>query len=479
MSLTTRLLLFALAALAVVLIGFSITLYALASGYIHWQAQERVALASNTLVASVDIEPDSVEWEPSDRDVKLGTGPLGEPVHWFITDASGRPVDHSPQPGTEDLMAEVRGDPLRATPTGSHWLVVRRLVHPPGKAGEQLIRERTPEEIVKGEHPALIFTVGMRLDRADRALWMLAAGLACLSAVVWLVGVAAGRRVCRWALHPLTEMANAARCMSVKDFAGRLKPPGVSGELDDLHAAINGVLDRLQEVFERERRFTSEASHQLRTPLATILGQIEVAIRRPRTPEEYERTLKVIHRQAAHLAKTVEGLMFLARATARGSPALGRIDLAVSMSELLESLAQHPRHPDLILTIDPAPGGPIWVDAHPALLRELAHNLVDNALKYSPPGTPVTVRLFPESGGATLVVEDHGTGVPADDLPHLFEPFFRSSAARGVSGSGLGLAVAARIVVAFGARIEAVSQPGEGTRITVSFPRPASDLLPT
>lgn len=473
MSLTTRLLVFSQAALAVVLLAFCVVLYGAARLYLRHQADESAERAAATLVASVDIEPDSVEWEPSDRDVSLGPGPLGGTVYWYITDARGQPVDQSPAPGTADLIAAA-GTDTSSAPAPDGWRVTRRLVHPPGAAGAQLTRDRTAEEVEKGEYPALVFTAGVRTGPIRAALSTLAVGLCGVSVVVWLAALAVGRWVCRRALRPVTEMAAAARVMRAEDADSRLPPAGARGELEELHASISGLLDRLRAALGRERRFTAEASHQLRTPLGTILGQVEVALRRPRPPEEYERVLAVVRRQAGQLAQAVESLLFLARSEADAHPpTMEVIDLADWVAEFTASLADHPRAADL--AFEPGPGRPFLVAAHAQLLRELVQNLVDNAFKYSPPGSPVSIRLTRGEGRVLLTLADRGPGIPAADVPHLFEPFFRSAEARrrGIPGAGLGLAVVSRIAAAFGGRIGVVSPPGGETRFTASFPAAA------
>jgi signal transduction histidine kinase len=468
-SLTTRLLVFFQAALAVVLVAFCAALYAAASWYVHHQADDATERAAATLVASVDIEADSVEWEPSDRDVAPGPGPLGDAVHWFITDARGSPVDRSAGTEAADLLAAAgTGTDLPTAPDG--WLVTRRLVHPPNATGTQLTRDRTAEEVEKGEYPALVFTTGVRTGPLRAALNALAAGLAAVSLAIWLVAIGVGRWVCRKALRPVTDMAAAASRMRAEDAGDRLPPPGARGELDALHAAISGLVDRLRAAIGRERRFTAEASHQLRTPLATILGQVEVALRRPRPPEEYERVLGVVRRQAGDLSGCVEALLFLARADADAPPPSAEpIDLRAWVPELLDSFAAHPRRADL--AFDPGTG-PAVVAAHPPLLRQLVGNLIDNALKYSPAGSPVAVRLGRDDPGVKLVVEDCGPGIAPADVGHLFEPFFRGGDATrmGVTGTGLGLAVAARIAAAFGGRIDVSSRAGEGSRFVVTLP---------
>jgi signal transduction histidine kinase len=261
-------------------------------------------------------------------------------------------------------------------------------------------------------------------------------------------------------------MAGAARAMGAADLADRLPVPATVDELSDLGQAFNGLLDRLAEAFERERRFAGEASHQLRTPLAGVIGQVEVALRRERPAEEYRRVLEAVRDQAGRLRRVVEALLFLARSEAEAAlPGLELADLAAWVPDRLRIWADHPRAGDLRFE---SPGGPVQAAVHQDLFGELLDALLDNALKYSPPGTRVTVRVGYD-GGPWVEVEDRGSGIAADELPNLFRPFFRSDAARrlGVPGSGLGLAVAARVAAALGGSIEVDSHPGRGSRFRV------------
>lgn len=453
MSLTTRLLLHSQVALAVVLAVLCVGVPVAAHWYVRHQAAETAERAVATLVASVDIEPDSVEWEPSDREVVLGTGPLGEAAHWVVTDARGEMVDRSPNATTDELV-------------GSGWAVVRRMVHPPGAAGEQLTRNRTTEEVEKGEYPALVFTAGVRIAPLLAAADELAVGLAGGSLLVWLAAFAVGRWVCQRALRPVTALADAARSLNVEDATARIPPVTTRGELEDLRNAMGGMLDRLHAALARERRFTAEASHQLRTPLGVILGQVDVALRRPRPADEYERVLGVVRRQASDLARSVEALLFLARSDAP-PPAVEVIDLREWVPEYVRSLAAHPRVADVSFAIEP--DRLLRVSAHPPLLRELVGNLVENALKYSPAGTPIELSVT-DNDGVCLAVADRGPGVAPADLPHLFEPFYRAAGTLTVPGSGLGLAVVARIAAAFGGQVTADNRSGGGARFALTLP---------
>jgi heavy metal sensor kinase len=446
-SLASRLCAFFLAALALVLAGFSASLYLLTRAQLHRQADERLAAALHTLAAAAEQEPDGLAWEPHEHPIDLG------PLPWEVRDGVGLPVDHSPA-GAPDAAA-AGGAPADAD--GHAWLVGRRRLTATGTAAGP------------GRYAALELTAAVPLDPVHAALRQLAGTLAALSAGVWLAAALAGRWVARRALAPLAGMAAAARGMGAADLGRRLPDPGTGDELGDLRLAFNGLLDRVAEAFERQRRFTGDASHQLRTPLTAMLGQVEVALRRDRGPDEYRDVLARVREQAGRMRDIVEALLFLARADAEaGIDPPSRLDLASWLPEQLARWAEHPRAADL--HAGPPAGGPLWVRAQPVLLAQLLDNLVENAFKYTGPGTPVTVSLGREADAATLAVEDAGLGVAAEDLPHLFEPFYRASGAARRPGVGLGLAVARRIAAAFGGTLAAASTPGRGSRFTLRLP---------
>ena len=259
------------------------------------------------------------------------------------------------------------------------------------------------------------------------------------------------------------------RAMGAADLTHRLPVSASADELADLAAAFNGLLDRLAEAFERERRFAGEASHQLRTPLAALIGQVEVALRRDREPTEYRRALTAVLDQAGRLLRVVEALLFLARSEADARlPGVERVDLAAWVPARLRTWGDHPRAGDLVFE---PPSADVSALIHPDLFGELLDALIDNATKYSAPGAPVVVRVGCDSQGPWAEVEDRGCGIAPDDLPHLFRPFFRAEGARrrGVPGVGLGLAVAARVATALGGSIEVESELGRGSRVRVGL----------
>jgi two-component system OmpR family sensor kinase len=304
----------------------------------------------------------------------------------------------------------------------------------------------------------------------EELLERLALALALSSSGVLLTALVAGRWCCRRALRPVAHMAEQARTMKAEQRENRLSIPSTRDEVESLGVEFNGLLDRLHEALERQRRFTGDASHQLRTPLAALLGQVEVALRHPRTVEDYRQTLTHVQDQGRHLRQIVEMLLYLARADAEARlDDLVPLDLSSWLASYVSTWADHPRSRDLQIA---SSGGMCRVKVHPPLLSQMLGNLLDNAFKYSDPGSPVVVRLAVEKNRATIAVEDRGIGVNENDRPNLFEPFYRSDRARvlGRSGVGLGLSVAQRIARLFGGEITTAANVGNGSTFVVSLP---------
>ncbi len=482
MTLTTRLSAFVLALLGVVLLGFSLTLHFLGSRYLYRQSDERLNGVLSTLAAAVEDSPSGLEWEPTKRQASVDES-FGIPIVWFVEDEQGRILDRSPHSQTSEFIEARPPESIPSQTTDplewrrGPWQLrrVRLQAQPDGQA--QLgARQRK-----KNRHAQLSITAGLSLEPVQATLTQLAITLSGLSAGILLIALIAVRIVCRRALVPVRRMAVAASCIGAEDLGRRLPSITTDDELGQLNRAFNSLLDRLQESFERQRRFTGEASHQLRTPLAGILGQIEVALRRERALEEYQRVLSVVHRRGTHLNQIVESLLFLARANADAAPtALETLCVNSWLAEQLEVWSGNERGADIIFERNERKL--CFVLAQPALLRELLNILIDNACKYSSPGQPIEIAFGRENGEVLIRVTDHGCGIAEADLPHVFTPFFRSEEARrqGVEGTGLGLSIARRLAHLFGGELTVESRVGLGSCFSLRLPaaQPAETARP-
>lgn len=475
MTLATRLSLFFLAALGLVLVGFSATLYGLAHSHLSRQLEERANAALATLTAAVELEDGHLEWDSQQRLPAFRAGSAGGPLAWGVFDEAGRLKDGL---GDASLFAG-RTEPLEpgeqvseeVTWQGVPWRVVRRTVWAEDlRDRPETEAPRPAGQLAKNQYRLLVLTAGVPVAPVHATLRTLAIVLTVLTLALWTAAAFGGRWLCARALAPVTRMAQSARSITAADLSRRLPDVRTGDELEDFGRAFNDLLSRIQDSFERQQRFTGEASHQLRTPLTAMLGQLDVALRRERAPEDYRRALGSVRKQVVQLQQIVEMLLFLARADAEARlPALERLDLGAWLMGHLESWQGHARRADIRPEV--IADGPLWVKAHPSLLGQAVDNLLDNACKYSAPGSPIFLRVGRDGEEVSLAVEDEGHGIAAEELPHVFDLFFRSADARrrGIGGVGLGLAVTRRVIAAFGGRIEVSSQPGKGSRFVITL----------
>jgi len=226
----------------------------------------------------------------------------------------------------------------------------------------------------------------------------------------------------------------------------------------------------IERSMEQMRRFMADAAHELRTPVTILRTRVEVALAQAREPDHDAATLRAIEREAARLGHIVGDLLTLARADAGERPIARELlyldDAASQAVEAVRTLAQQKRVQVEVGAFEEA-----RITGDPALVRQLLVIVLDNAVKFTPAGGHVRLDVTTQDGRATVVVVDTGVGIPAEQLPHVFERFYRGDPARReADGTGLGLAIARWIADAHGARIEIGSTPGNGTRVTVTFP---------
>lgn len=278
------------------------------------------------------------------------------------------------------------------------------------------------------------------------------------------------------ALRPIDLITRTAEVISASDLKQRIHYQGPKDEVGRLAQTFDRMLERLQGSFERERRFTADASHELRTPLTGIKGRIEVTLSTERIPAEYMDTLRDLEQEVNRLIRLTSDLLFLARLDE------GQLQLQGStenISDLLEAIVEQ---------LQSAAGGKgirIITDIPPDLfiyadtdhLIRLFLNLLDNAIKYTPSKGQITITAKREADEVLVTIADTGPGISAENLPHLFERFYRVEAdrSRKTGGVGLGLAIAHEIASWHGGNIKVESESGRGTTFTISLPAVSLD----
>ncbi len=335
--------------------------------------------------------------------------------------------------------------------------------------------EEGPERVVAGPlpgHPGWVAAAGLSLEsytgtRRDVTRELLIGGLVFVS-----VAGLGGYGLARAALSPVERMRREVAAVSAQDPAPWIQVPGTRDEIAALAATMNELLARLQAALAQQRALVADASHELRTPFAVLRGELELAGRPGRSAEELATAVRLAAEEAGRLGRITDQLLFLARSDedrvlAHREPA----DLAALLGASARHAAARARAAGVTCTVMVPAGLGAGLDAD--RIREAVDNLIDNALRFAPPGT--TIEIAAREAGPDLVIEvrDRGPGFPAAFLPHAFQRFARpdSGRARSEGGAGLGLAIVSAIARAHGGAASAANRPDGGAVVTLRLPQ--------
>jgi signal transduction histidine kinase len=386
----------------------------------------------------------------------------GEDIYQ-VQDAGGRILGHSTNwtgPST-DLLSAKTGKMQRVSVRGKHYRALRieglRIVDPGDKGG--------------GIPRRVTIFYGAPVDHVWGEIWE-AVGF---YAVTSLSLLAISGLLIFWLLNrglaPLRELAAEASGVSV-DSWNFVPPPRARmiKELAPLTVALETVLAGLEHSFLQQRRFVSDAAHELKTAVAVLKSSLQLVTLKQRTAIEYERGIERSQLDCQRMEETVAKMLTLARVEANSVPAAVATDLTEvlrQVSQQFDSMAELKRLQILVLA-----EGPVMVDIEPEQLQLLCGNLLLNALQHSPAGSAIRAVVQPDATQALLAIEDDGEGIAAQDLPHVFERFYRGdpSRSRNTGGTGLGLAICKAIASRWQGSIEIASDLGVGTRVMVRLP---------
>jgi heavy metal sensor kinase len=443
------------------LVGFSILVYSALSHSIYSRLDQSLINSSETAANLFRTEMAENQGDPaaaaSDtlNEMKLGdvrvaifqgttlltaNYPTGQPVS--VPEASSRP-------------SEETGEPALATVEGF------------GEEGARLAMLR-----LSNDEAAYSIVLAQPLHETVEQLEALARVFYIAVPAALLLAGAGGLLLARKSLAPVAAMSEQAARISALNLSERLGISNPHDELGGLATVLNDLLSRLDRSFENLRRFTADASHELRTPLSIVRGEAEVALSQERDGAEYRESLAIIEDEAMRLSRIVDDMLALTRADA------GQQQLNVEefyLNDLVEECARSAQVLGLgkavSLTLEPAPDTVFCGDE--VLLRRMIDNLLDNAMKYTPSGGQVSIKLISNEANVQIIVSDTGIGIPAECAAQVFERFYRVDPARSRSdsGSGLGLSIAKWAAEAHHGSITLDSRPGRGSTFTVSLPQ--------
>jgi heavy metal sensor kinase len=320
-----------------------------------------------------------------------------------------------------------------------------------------------------GIQPAAL-VIAHSTKQIDQALAGLLRTLIIAVPLALALAAAGGIFLARRALKPVDKIAQTAREIGESDLSQRINV-NTKDELGRLAATLNEMIGRLEKAFQRQKQFTSDASHELRTPLAVIEAESTLALQKERPSSDYQRSLEIISQESSQMSSLIDQLLTLARADAgKEQWNFTEVNLGKLISNLSADVEVLCKEKGLSLQLGKTKD--LVVNGDEARLRELFMNLLDNAISYTPaPGT-VSVSFRREGQMAVVAITDTGIGIPAEDIPFIFERFYRvdKSRSRAEGGSGLGLAICRHIAEAHGGKIEVESQVGAGSTFSVWLP---------
>jgi heavy metal sensor kinase len=335
----------------------------------------------------------------------------------------------------------------------------------------ELGRHRLLSAHLAGEDGPSTVVLLAPLEEVDEELRLLLGAILLAVPAVLLVSGGWSYLMARAALAPMERLRSSTEEITAARLDRRLPIANAHDELGRLSQTINAMIARLERSFLEIRRFTADASHEMRTPLTIIRTAAEIALDKNLGPAEHRDLLGGILEECERLTRLIEQLLALAREDAGpGATAIQALDLSSLVRHVVEDMRPlaEARGLALVVAVDSA----LRICGNELRLRQVCYNLLDNAIKYTPAGGTIAIRVERKDQAAIITIQDTGIGIPQEHLPFVFDRFYRVDKARSRSegGTGLGLSIAQSILAAHSGRIELASTPGQGSTCTVALP---------
>jgi heavy metal sensor kinase len=454
-SVRVRLTLWYLFAFGILLIGFSIFVYTAFSNYLYNRLDYSLTNSLRATASGFLSEVKEVN-----GDTEAGALEILDELHLpgvYTTIFEGQRLLASSYPDGLTLPPPIAS--LNKLPGEVVFQTVDEFAGDGGRFAATTVSINGQEFIVTVAEP--LHTLREQLESVRRIFYF------GLPATLLAAGMG-GFLLARKNLSSVVSMSKQAKYISATNLEERLQVSNPKDELGQLAEAFNELLSRLELSFASMREFMADASHELRTPLAIIRGEADVVLSQDRDATEYKESLAIIQDEAKRFSRIVDDMLALARADGRQYTLKVQEfylnDLVEEVCRAMQALATQ-KQVSLVLQ----PTDDLLFCGDEDLLRRMLLNLIDNAVKYTPSGGSISVKLEAQTAGYKITVADTGVGIPAEAVPHVFERFYRVDKARSRAegGSGLGLAIASWVAEVHNGSIQLVSQPGKGSTFTV------------
>lgn len=324
------------------------------------------------------------------------------------------------------------------------------------------------QDVPEKKSPGYRILVGQPILVVDSAINNLRAALLLIIPAVLLFLALTITMIARRGLKPLNTVIASMERVGAQNMSERVSVRSGTREIEALGKSFDTMLERLDQAFTEQRAFIADLSHQIKTPLAIVKGQLETTLRRERSRKEYEEVLESGLEEIDTIARLIEKLLLLARYDSLEiKPDFHRLDLSSEIQNLVDDFSPLAQSRSLAIRLSIAPELYVWADSN--MIRQVFINLFDNAVKYADPRTEISVSVQKTESGTRFSVHNFGPLISASDIPHLFERFRRFSSSD-IQGFGLGLSIVDSIAKQHGASIDVKSDATEGTEFSITFP---------
>lgn len=435
---------------------FSVALYKGLERELYELVDDQLRSQANVTLANIRTDASGLLLNPSEIEDEEG-----DEEFIRLLDADGVTLSLAPALLVEEQLSQ---DVVRAALRGETLLSTVSIDDDP-------VRVITMP-VIAGDRAVGVLQVGLSRENVQEDLLELLGSLTLAAPFVLAGALAGGYVLAARALAPVAAITARAASINARDLSARLNLRLPDDELGRLARTFDSMLERIEDAFERQRRFTGDAAHELRTPLSLMRSEVDLALARPRTPAEYREALTGLESDLQRLTGLVGTLLELARSDS-GTLELerGEIDVAELLDLVREQFAAEAEGAGVGLILDVRPCTAV---ADEDRLLQVLVNLVDNALNHTPRAGSVTLGCspLPGDGGVRIWVTDTGAGIAPEHLPRLFDRFYRvdTGRTRAKGGTGLGLSISNAIVAAHGGTLTGTSTPGRGATFEVMLP---------
>lgn len=447
--------------LCVILIAFSIFIYIRVSQNLIASVDQGLQASAGQFASVVEVEYGTLEM-PSENVVDLGqnTNLAGEQFSFILIDAQGKRLGglgNGPRPKLSDanLEAALAGDAV-------------------AKTINQDVRIYVTPIIDNGQVMGVLYVTRSLADVQETLRSLLLSLVLSIPMLILLAGTS-GYYLAKQALEPISTITETARQLSATDLSARLNFPHSNDEVGRLAETFDDMLNRLDEAFQRERQFTADASHELRTPVMALQTILDVIQMRERSPEQYKDALTDLSQETDKLRALLTSLLMLARGDRTWLHVEERIDLTDITHATVNSLRVLAQ--DKGLALHTTIGNRLLIPGNQEGIERVVTNLIENAIKYTETGEVRVFVQYLNDSQVEFKVSDTGIGIAEEHIEHIFERFYRVEQSRTTKGTGLGLSLVKQIVDAHNGTITVGSRPGEGTTFTVTLPAPKQQII--